>query len=141
MTLLRTWDPFGEMARFQDEFRRTLSPEGRRMGFSPAVDIVEDKETVQLAIELPGVKPEDVHVEVNNGLLTVHGERRFEKESTDKNYHRMERSYGSFTRTFALPDSVDSERVDAQLREGVLHVKLAKSEKAKPKKIDVKVSS
>jgi len=90
--------------------------------------------------DLPDVKKEDVKVNVEDGILTITGERKFEKEETKKKYHRLERSYGSFLRRFTLPDGADGSKVNAEFKDGVLKVHLAKSEKAKPKAVEVKVS-
>ncbi len=89
---------------------------------------------------MPEVRKEDVKVTVENGVLTISGERKFEKEEKDKRYHRIERAYGSFTRSFSVPDDADDAKVGAEFKDGVLTVRLAKSEKARPKSIEVKVS-
>jgi HSP20 family protein len=106
----------------------------------PAVDISEDDKEFVITAELPDVKKEDVRVTVENGVLTITGERKFEKEETNKKWHRVERSYGSFARIFALSDNVDTARVNAEFKEGLLKVRVAKSEAARPKQIEVKVS-
>ena len=108
--------------------------------WTPAVDITEDEKEYLLKAELPELKKEDVKVTVENGILTVSGERKFEKEEKGKKYHRIERSYGSFVRSFGLPDDADAEKVEAKFSDGVLRVHVAKSESAKPKQIEVKVS-
>jgi HSP20 family protein len=105
----------------------------------PSVDVSETDGDYQIKAELPDVKKEDVKVTVENGVLTIQGERKQEKEEKGKKYHRVERSYGSFVRSFTLPDLVDEEKVKAEFKDGVLNLQLPKSEKAKPKAIEVKV--
>jgi HSP20 family protein len=107
--------------------------------WSPTVDVVETAEEFQIKVELPEVKKEDVKVSVDNGILRLEGERRQEKEEKGKKYHRVERSYGSFLRTFALPDNIDDGNVRAEFKDGMLNVRLPKMERAKPKAIEVKV--
>jgi HSP20 family protein len=108
--------------------------------WAPSVDISEDAKEWLVKADLPEVKKEDVKVTVENGLLTITGERKFEKEEKDKKYHRIERSYGNFLRSFTLPDAADGSKVNAEFKDGVLKVHLPKSEKAKPKAEEVKVS-
>jgi HSP20 family protein len=105
----------------------------------PSVDVSETEGEYQIKAELPEVKKEDVKVTVEDGVLTIQGERKHEKEEKGKKYHRVERSYGSFVRSFTLPDLVDEEKVKAEFKDGVLNVQLPKSEKAKPKAIEVAV--
>jgi HSP20 family protein len=107
--------------------------------WAPSVDIAETAEEFRIKAELPEVKKEDVKISVDNGILRLEGERRQEKEEKGKKYHRIERSYGSFLRTFTLPDNVDDSKVRAEFKDGVLDVRLPKTEKAKPKAIEVKV--
>lgn len=106
----------------------------------PLVDIAEDDKEYLIKAELPEVRKEDVCVTVENGVVTITGERKFEKEEKDKKYHRVERSYGRFVRSFSVPDDADEAKVAAEFKDGVLKVHLAKSEKAKPKQIEVSVS-
>jgi HSP20 family protein len=108
--------------------------------WTPSVDISETDGEYQIKAEIPDVKKEDVKVTLEDGVLTIQGERKHEKEEKGKKYHRIERSYGSFVRTFSLPDVIDEEKVKAEFKEGVLNLSLPKSEKAKPKAIDVKVA-
>jgi HSP20 family protein len=108
--------------------------------WSPSVDIIEDEKEYLIKAELPEVKKEDVTVTVENGVLLIKGERKMEREESKKTFHRVERSYGSFLRSFAVPEDADSEKIDAEFKNGVLCIHLTKSEKAKPKQIDVKVS-
>jgi HSP20 family protein len=147
MTLITRFDPFREFVTLQDRMNRLLRDsrsEGREdalttAGFAPPVDVYEDEHNVTLKIEVPGIDEKDIDVRIENDTLTVHGERRFEKEEKEENYRRVERQYGSFTRTFALPNTVDQESVQADYEKGVLKVKLAKKQEAKPKQIKVNV--
>jgi len=150
MTMITRWDPFREFVTIQDRmnrlFRDSFGPEGtneaealRATTFAPPVDVYEDEHNVTLKIEVPGIDEKDIDVRIENNTLTVHGERKFEKEEKEENYRRVERQYGSFTRTFTLPSTVDQESVQADYERGVLKVKLAKKAEAKPKQIKVNV--
>jgi HSP20 family protein len=108
--------------------------------WAPLVDIIEDDKGYLIKAELPEMRKDDVKVTVENGVLTISGERKLEKEEKGRRYHRVERAYGSFARSFTLPDDADAEKVGAEFRDGVLKVHVAKSESAKPKQIEVKVS-
>jgi len=150
MTMITRWDPFREFATLQDRmnrlFRDSYGQEGREESlttttFAPPVDVYEDEHSVTLKIEVPGIEEKDIDVRIENNTLTVHGERRFEKEEKEENYRRVERQYGSFTRTFTLPNTVDQESVQANYDKGVLKIKLAKKAEAKPKQIKVNVGS
>ena len=150
MTLITRWDPFREFVTIQDRlnrlFRESQSTEGREEAlttstFAPPVDVYEDEHNITLKIEVPGIDEKDIDVRIENNTLTVHGERKFEKEEKEENYRRVERQYGSFTRTFTLPTTVDGEKVEANYEKGVLKVKLAKKAEAKPKQIKVNVGS
>jgi len=147
MTLVR-WDPFRELESMSDRLNRvfarpTLSTSSREAltvaDWIPTVDISETDTEYLIKAELPEVKKEDVKVTVENGVLTLQGERRQEKEEKGKKYHRVERSYGSFARSFTLPESVDEGAVKAEYKDGMLNLHLPKTEKVKPKSIDVKV--
>lgn len=148
MSLMR-WDPFRDLEDFSRSMNRlfarsTPSTTGGREAmiaadWAPAVDISETPEEYLVKAELPEVKKEDVKVKVEHGLLRIEGERKIEKEEKGKKLHRVERAYGSFVRTFALPDDVDEANVRAEVKDGVLAVHLMKSAKAKPRSIDVKV--
>src|SRR5260221_9948434 len=137
----RDWDPFHELSEFQNRlssvFGRSNPPKGNEGSmmsqWSPPVDILEDEKEFLVKAELPDIKKEDVHVTVENGVLTISGERRFEKEEKKRRYHRVERSYGSFTRSFSLPDGAEPGKVHAEFKDGVLKVHMLKSEMAKPK--------
>jgi HSP20 family protein len=104
------------------------------------VDIAEDEKEYLITAELPQVKKEEVKLTVERGVLTLTGERKFEKEEKGRKYHRIERAYGSFVRSFSVPDDADSGKVTADFKDGVLRVHLPKSEKAQPKAIDIKVA-
>lgn len=108
--------------------------------WAPLVDITEDEKEYLIKAELPEIRKDDLHVTVENGVLTINGERKFEKVEKGKRYHRVERAYGTFTRSFTLPEDADGQRVNAEFKDGILRVHVAKDETAKPKAIDVKVS-
>ena len=108
--------------------------------WAPKCDIFETDNEIVVKIELPDVKREDIKVSLENGLLTIRGERRFEEETKRESYHRVERSYGEFRRSFTLPDFADPGKVNAEYKDGILRVTVAKREEVKPKQIDVKVS-
>jgi HSP20 family protein len=149
MTFVTRWDPFREYVSLQDRVNR-LFRESQGGGqdeslttssFAPAVDVYEDEHNVTLKIEVPGIDEKDIDVRIENNTLTVHGERKFEKEEKEENFRRVESRYGSFTRTFTLPSTVDSEKVEANYDKGVLKIQLAKKSEAKPKQIKVNVGS
>jgi len=148
MTVLTRWEPFRELSLLQDRMNRLFQDsmssnhdEDLTTGaFVPAVDIYEDEHNITLKVEVPGVDEKDIDVRVENNTLTVRGERKFEKEEKEENFHRVERRYGSFTRSFTLPNTVDAENVEANYEKGVLNVRLAKKAEAKPKQIKVNVS-
>ena len=146
MTVLTRWDPFREFSTLQDRMNRLFQQSYgdheealTTSTFAPAVDVYEDEHNVTLKIEVPGIDEKDIDVRIENNTLTVHGERKFEKEEKEENYRRIERQYGSFTRTFTLPTTVDPNNVQANYEKGVLKVKLAKKAEAKPKQIKVNV--
>ena len=149
MTVLTRWDPFREFNTLQDRMNRLFHDsygEGREealttTAFAPPVDVYEDEHNITLKIEVPGIEEKDIDVRIENNTMTVHGERKFEKDEKEENYRRVERQYGSFTRTFTLPNTVDTENVSANYDKGVLKIKLAKKAEAKPKQIKVNVSS
>jgi HSP20 family protein len=109
--------------------------------FVPAVDVYEDEQGIQLKFEVPGIEEKDIDIRLENNTLTVRGERKFEQEQKEENFQRIERRYGSFTRSFTLPNTVDTENVAADYDKGVLTVKLGKRAEAKPKQIKVNVGS
>jgi HSP20 family protein len=127
---------------FQDSINRLLSEDAvKTRPWAPAVDIIETENELVLKADVPGVDLKDIDIQLENGTLTVKGERKFEKEEMNKGFHRMERSYGSFVRIFTVPDTVDSENVKAAYEAGVLTITLPKKEIAKPKAIKVQVSN
>jgi len=150
MTVLTRWEPFREFATLQDRMNRLFRDSYNDAGqdeslttsrFAPAVDVYEDEHQVTLKIEVPGIDEKDIDVRVENNTLTVQGERKIEKEEKEENYRRVERQYGSFTRTFTLPQTVDSEKVSASYEKGVLKITLPKKAEAKPKQIKVNIGS
>jgi len=153
MTLLTRWEPFRDFSTMQARmnrmnrlFRESYNPEVpddslTTTTFAPPVDIYEDEHNITLKLEVPGIEEKDIDVSVENSTLTVHGERKIEKEEKEENFRRVERQYGSFTRSFTLPSSVDPGQVTAHYDKGVLKIKLAKEAEAKPKQIKVNVGS
>src|SRR5467141_1697645 len=149
MTVLTRWDPFREFTTLQERMNRLVRDRYRAEGgpeesltttnFAPPVDVYEDEHSITLKIEVPGIDEKDIDVRIENNTLTVHGERKIEKEEKEENYRRVERQYGSFTRTFNLPPTVDAEKVQADYDKGVLKVTLPKKAEAKPKQIKVNV--
>lgn len=107
--------------------------------WAPACDIYETENEIVVKAELPEVKKEDVHVSFENNFLTIRGERKFSEETRKENYHRVERSYGEFTRSFALPNFVDPNKINAEFKDGLLRVTMAKREEARPKQVEIKV--
>jgi HSP20 family protein len=132
-------DPLSSLRFFEDAVTRLMSEPRTGRPWSPAVDILETENDLVLKADLPDVRLEDIDVRVENHTLSVKGERRFEEDVAEKGYHRIERSYGSFVRSFAVPNSVDTEKVSADYKNGVLTVKLPKKENAKPKQVKVEV--
>jgi len=153
MTLLTRWEPFRDFSTMQARmnrmnrlFRESYNPEVpddslTTTTFAPPVDIYEDEHNITLKLEVPGIEEKDIDVSVENSTHTVHGERKIEKEEKEENFRRVERQYGSFTRSFTLPSSVDPGQVTAHYDKGVLKIKLAKKAEAKPKQIKVNVGS
>jgi HSP20 family protein len=139
------WDPFREVVALQNRvnslFGNFAETEGAltTASFVPAVDVYEDEKKVVLKLEVPGIEEKDLDVRVENHTLTVKGERKFEKEEKEENFHRIERRYGSFYRAFTLPSTVDTENVDAKYEAGVLKLELKKKPEAQPKQIKVNV--
>src|SRR6202035_3322245 len=153
MTLLTRWEPFREFSATQDRmnrmnrlFRESYSPESpdealKTTSFAPPVDIYDDEHNITLKLEVPAIDEKDIDVRIENTTLTVHGERKIEKEEKEENFRRVERHYVSFTRTFTLPTTVDSEKVSATYDKGVVKIDLPKKAEAKPKQIKVSVGS
>jgi HSP20 family protein len=145
MAMLTRFDPFRDLFRMQDEMGRAFDDRlglraGESVGWTPACDIYEDEESVTLRFDLAGVDSKDVDVRFENGVLTLKGERKLEREEKRDNYHRVELSYGTFTRSFSLPGTVDAEKIRAEAKNGILTVTLPKKAEAKPRSIQVKVT-
>ena len=148
MAIVR-WEPFRDLLASQREFdrlfREAFAPafgegEVSTRTWAPVVDIFENGDSLVLKAELPGINPDDVEIRVEDNTLYLKGERKFEKEVKEQNYHRVERSYGTFTRSFSLPNSVDADKVGANYKDGVLTLTMPKKEEAKPKTIKINVS-
>jgi len=142
-TLIRL-NPFAEMRRLQDEMNRMFDPgfpfengELASASWVPAVDIEETPETLRVIAEVPGIKREDIQVEFENGMLTIRGTRTREEEKKEKNFHRVERSFGSFVRAFRLPATVDAEKISATYEDGVLKLEMPKREESKARRIQI----
>ena len=141
MSALSAFDPFAHLRQFEDSIARVLSEPQTNRPWSPSVDIYETDNELVLTSDLPGVDLKDIDVRVENQTLTLSGERSFEKKDSTKGYHRIERSYGSFQRSFAVPNAFDTEKIGAEFKNGVLTVTLPKKEAAKPRQIKVAVQS
>ena len=143
---LARWDPFQDLVTMSNRLNRTRNdsytprPEDSFGAWAPPVDIFEEQDHLVIRAEIPGVKMEDVDVRIENGVLTLHGERKEERDVKDANAHLTERVYGSFTRSFSLPTTVDATKVSAAYKDGVLEVTVPKIETAKPKKVEIKVA-
>jgi HSP20 family protein len=139
MTMITRIDPFRELANLFENFAEATSGKDQLMAgsFVPPVDVYEDEHNVVLKLEIPGVNEEDFDVQWENNTLTVKGERKFEEEEKEENFHRIERRFGSFVRTFRLPNTVDGDKCEAHYDKGVLTVTLPKRAEAKPKQIKV----
>ena len=144
---INRWDPFREVVALQNRvnslFREMNEGDSplTTASFVPAVDIYEDNKKVVLKLEVPGIDEKDLDIRVENNTLTVKGERKFEKEEKEENFHRIERRYGSFFRSFTVPTTVNSEGVKASYDAGVLRVELEKKAEAKPKQIKVQIGT
>ena len=148
MTVVTRWNPYRELNSLQNHMNRLFDAQfgGRDESlttgaFVPAVDVYEDEHSIQLKLEVPGVAEKDLDIRVENNNLTVSGERKFEKEEKEENFHRIERRYGSFTRSFSLPTTVNTEDIKADYEQGVLKIRLAKRQEAKPKQIKVNIGT
>jgi HSP20 family protein len=142
------FDPFRQVSRLQDRMNTIFEDFlGRKLeeadffagAWAPPVDILEDANDMILRAELPGLKAEDVDIRIENNTLTLRGERKLESKEDSANYHRRERSYGAFSRSFSLPSTVQQEKVAAEFKDGILQVTLPKREETKPKQISIKV--
>lgn len=148
-TQITRWNPIKEMEQFQNRLASLWNWEPLRVNgeqslavsqWNPAVDIIEDEHEFVVKTELPEMKREDVKVTVENGVLTISGERKMEKEEKNKKYHRVERAYGSFVRSFSLPAAANGDKVTADFKDGLLKVHVPKDAKAAPKAIEIKAA-
>lgn len=145
--MLQRWDPVREIERVHEEMDRLLrnlwglrsTPASSEATCHIAVDIIEDKDHVELKAEIPGVDPKDVNIQVEDNILTISGEKKLEHEDKKENYLRIERYYGKFSRSFSLPPYVDASKIEAKYKDGVLTVTLPKRPETKPRQIEVKV--
>jgi HSP20 family protein len=144
MAIIR-WDPFGDFVTLRDRMNRLFedmsgSKEEKDLmtrAWAPSVDIYENENEVVLCAEIPGVEEKDVEIKVEDNNLIIKGERKFEKEAKEENYHRIERSYGSFFRSFALPSYIDQDKIEAEHENGVLRVRMPKKAELKPRKVKI----
>ena len=143
---IQRWNPARDFARLQDEVNRLfdtnlgVTRSGESYGWTPAVDVFEDTEGVTFKFDLPEVEGKDVDVRLEDGTLTVRGERKLEREEKREGYHRIERAYGTFARSFSLPATLDPEKVTAEYKNGVLRIFVPRRSEAKPKSVSVKVN-
>ncbi len=146
-TITPRWAITADFKNLQNQLNRFLEPFGRVTPdedlvsgtWVPPVDVAETQEKILVRVEVPGMKQEDIQIEFENGLLTLKGERKLVKEDNGLTYHRVERAYGNFNRTFTLPRTVDPEKISASYRDGVLEIEVPKKEEAKPKQIKIEV--
>jgi len=140
------WDPFRDLSVLQERMNRLFEDAGRgyrgdeaaaTTTWSPAVDIYETENEIMVKAELPGIDRKDIVLNLDNNVLTLKGERKFEKETRQENYHRIERSYGAFSRAFSIPAIVDEEKIRADYKDGILKIALPKKEQVKPKQIKI----
>ena len=153
MNGMTVWEPMSDVANLSQRMdrlfdqlmgrslRRTAGEAAVRGSWLPPVDILEKKDAIEITADLPGFRGDDVDVSVEGGVLTIRGERKLEEASEGETYHRVERTYGLFERTFTLPNTIDPEKVEAHFKDGVMHVRLPKREELKPRSIKVKVDS
>jgi HSP20 family protein len=150
MTTMMRWDPFQDLRSAQDEMAQmspmlahalglhTQQANARASAWVPALDISERKDAYLVTVELPGLKPEDLDITMEDGLLTIQGERQFTSESSEQQFHRIERRYGAFRRSITLPAQVQAEQIEASFDNGVLQIMVPKAEEATPKRIQVR---
>lgn len=148
MAIVR-WEPFRDLLTTQDRFNRLFNDHfanafgGDQLnakGWTPAVDIYETDQNLVIKAELPGIDPKDLEVRVEDGTLYLKGERKYEREVKEESYHRVERSYGSFARTFSLPRTINTEDIKADYKDGILTLTMPKREEAKPKTVKINVA-
>jgi HSP20 family protein len=142
------WDPFRDLSKVQEQMNRFLGDSFLRRAndsslttWAPEVDIHETEDALVLEVDLPGMEEKDLDIRVENNMLTVRGDRKFEKKVSEENYLRVERAYGSFSRSFSLPQTIDAESIKADYRNGVLTIRVPKREEAKPRQVKVNVSA
>ena len=146
MALITRFNPFDDLRRMEARlwepfFRFPFFPEeNQAAGWNPAVDVLEENDRILVKVEAPGVDEKDLRITFEDGILTVSGERQFERKD-DRNYHRIERAYGSFTRSFTLPRSVEPAQIAANYRNGVLEIEIPKKEESRPKQIQINVNA
>ena len=138
---LSHYDPLANLRLFEDAFSRMLTEPQTNRPWAPAVDIYETENELVLKADLPDVDLKDIDVRVENQTLTIAGERNFEKQDSGKGYHRIERNYGTFVRSFSVPNTFDTENIAAEFKNGVLSVTLPKKEAAKPRQVKVEVKA
>jgi HSP20 family protein len=141
MSTALSYDPFQGLRLFEDAVTRLMSEPSAGRPWAPAVDILETEDAIVLKADTPDVNIDDIDIRVENNTLTLRGHRKFEKDEKVKGWHRVERSYGEFVRSFALPNTVDTEKVQADYKNGVLSVTLPKKEAAKPRQVKVAVQN
>ncbi|HEV2721197.1 MAG TPA: Hsp20/alpha crystallin family protein [Thermoanaerobaculia bacterium] len=150
LTRFERWDPFDELTLLRNRMDRLLNKISDEetpalttttTTWAPTTDIVETKDALIVRCELPGIEEKDVNVEIENGVLTISGERKFEEKTKEKNFHRVERAYGRFVRSFTLPPNILNDNVKATFTEGLLELTLPKKEEAKPKKIHLQIAA
>jgi len=145
MTKMQLWSPVGDLWDLQDEINRAFRgfsgtrDRGELAAWAPAVDICEDREAVKLTAELPGMRKDDVKIGVEDGVLTIKGERKFSEETKKENFYRIERSYRTVQRSFTLPPTVETDKIKAQMKDGVLNLLIPKKEEAKPKEVKIDI--
>lgn len=150
MAIVRWFDPFKDLSVMQERMNRLFEDTYSRFRgkdeilkkgvWSPSMDIYETEEKIIVNAELPGVDKESITLEVKDGVLAIRGERKFEKDVKEENYHLMEREYGTFARSFSLPATIDQDKVSASYRDGILEIILPKKDEVKPKHIKIEVS-
>ena len=152
MTTMMRWDPFQDLRSAQDEMAQMSPMLAHALGlhtrqgnaraattaWAPALDISERKDAYLVTVELPGLKPEDLDITMEDGLLTIQGERHFAHDSSEQQFHRVERRYGAFRRSITLPSHVEADEIEASAQDGVLQILVPKAEEAKPKRIQVR---
>jgi len=142
---MRRWDPFKDLLSLQERMENLFGPPEKEESLSPGIwspvlDLYETSDSLIINVEVPGIDIQDIHIEINDNTLLLKGERKFEKEVTQENYHRMERPYGPFQRTFTLPGIIEHEKAKAKLKDGVLKVTFPKTGIKKAKKIEVEIN-